>query len=485
MKKKLFFALIIATLFVCIFAVSASAAVTGSTSNEYGDVKTVEGIDTVSGYDTTSRAVLVNADGTYTTYPAYYIYNGSTGTNMRLDFSKLNEIVGENYSAASLIRVEVFENAKLNWTYQNCTSLIDVYLPDGVYFHYASFIGCSALESITLPQTGVTQIPTDCFNGCIKLTSINIPDTVKNLGARAFQNCNALSVIKIPEIATGVIPQDFRKITNGKASTPVTYIVPKTCTGINSQYSINGCNVQKIIFTGTSDSAFIADVTNDYESALSLIEYANHCEYYYNNVHNLISEEGNTCCGICDRCGNLEMFTEPKHTNEWIFNGGEAISYTTAFTAEHICKFCQTVEDSQTIGVILYSDGISYDEKDYTGVYEQIKVNKIALETYATLSGQEFDYGIFALAAGEAETSAPITKGQDGKAVASDDKTVYASFTGTEYTYLRIKITGLSNGSSIFCGAYLIIGDNVIYVSNKQEGAEVAKYTMVTKTTEE
>ena len=475
MKKKLFLALIIATLFVCIFALSASAAVTGSTSNEYGEIKYVEGIDTVKDYDTTSRAVLVNADGTYTTYPAYYIYNGSTGTNMRLDFSKLNGIVGENYSAASLIRVEVFAGSRLNWTYQNCTSLIDVYLPDGTYLHYASFIGCSSLESITLPQTGVTQIPTECFSGCIKLTSINIPDTVKTLGARAFQNCNALSVIKIPEIATGVIPQDFRKITNGKASTPVTYIVPKTCTGINSQYSINGCNVQKIIFTGTSDSAFVADVTNDCKSALSLIEYANHCEYYYNNVHNLVSEEGNTCCGICERCGKLEMLEIPKHNSEWIFNGGEDVSFVAEITAEHVCKWCKTVDNTETIAIIVSTDGYSTEDNG-TGVYQLTKVNKTALSRYAELSEQTFDYGVFAGIAAEDEGT-PLTLDENGIATAVDTKnTVFASFEGTEYTYLQIKVTGLNKDASIYCGAYLVIGEDIIYLADKKVGTTVSKF---------
>ena len=31
------------------------------------------------------------------TYPAYYIFNGSTGINMSLSFGKLNEITGEEY----------------------------------------------------------------------------------------------------------------------------------------------------------------------------------------------------------------------------------------------------------------------------------------------------------------------------------------------------------------------------------------------------
>lgn len=312
MKKKLFLVTLMVAMLVCLFALSVSA-VTGSTSNEYGTVTYVDGISEVKDYDTTSRAVLKNTDGTYTTYPAYYIYNRSTGENMRLDFSKLNTATGENYTAASLIRVEVFEKSKLNWTFQDCTSLIDVYLPDSVYFHYASFIGCSSLTTIDVPSAA-TQIPTDCFSGCVSLASIEIPTTVKTLGSRAFQNCNALSEIKIPENYTGIIPQDFRKITNGKTTTPVTYIVPKGCTGVNSKYSIDNCSVSTLIFTGNENSAFVTDLKTDASGWVSKITYANHCEYYFDNNHDakfnyVFTSFVEECYteGVCSRCGDKKI----------------------------------------------------------------------------------------------------------------------------------------------------------------------------------
>lgn len=312
MKKKLFLATLMVAMLVCVFALSVSA-VTGSTSNEYGTVTYVDGMSEVNGYDTTSRAVLQNADGTYTTYPAYYIYNGKTGADMRMSLTNLNTATGENYTSASLIRVEVFENSRLNWTFQDCSSLIDVYLPDSVYFHYASFTGCSSLTTIKIPSAA-TQIPTECFNSCVSLTNIDIPNTVTSLGKSAFQNCNSLSEIKFPEGYTGVVPQDFRKIINGKTSIPVTYIIPKSCTGVNSNYSLDNCNVEKIIFTGTSDSDFVKSVTEKASNWVSKIEYANHCEYYYDNVHDtemkyVFTSFVDECYeeGVCSRCGEKKI----------------------------------------------------------------------------------------------------------------------------------------------------------------------------------
>ena len=312
MKKKLFLVTLMVAMLACLFALSVSA-ITGSASNEYGTVTYVDGISEVKGYDTTSRAVLKNTDGTYTTYPAYYVYNGSTGTNMKVDLTKLNNATGEGYTKASIIRVEVFKDARLNWTFQDCSSLVEAYLPEGAYLHYASFTGCSSLTTINIPSTA-TQIPTECFNSCVSLTNIDIPNTVTSLGKSAFQNCNNLSEIKFPEGYTGVVPQDFRKIINGKTSIPVTYIIPKSCTGINSQYSIDNCNVGAIKFTGDANSAFMSNLATKKASWVEKIEFINHCEYYYNNQHNakynyVFTSFVEECYteGVCSRCGDKKI----------------------------------------------------------------------------------------------------------------------------------------------------------------------------------
>ena len=72
--KKIFLLACVFALF-CLLSLSVGA-VTGNASNEYGKITYVNGIDEVTGHDTTSRAVLRNADDTYTTYPAYYIFCG-------------------------------------------------------------------------------------------------------------------------------------------------------------------------------------------------------------------------------------------------------------------------------------------------------------------------------------------------------------------------------------------------------------------------
>lgn len=71
MKRILF---LFATLvLLCIFSLSVGA-VTGARSDEFGEVTYVSGVnENTEIKDKTSRVVLLNSDGTYTTYPAYYI----------------------------------------------------------------------------------------------------------------------------------------------------------------------------------------------------------------------------------------------------------------------------------------------------------------------------------------------------------------------------------------------------------------------------
>ncbi len=254
MKKKILLILAVMAMLCIVFAISVSA-VTGSSSNEYGEVTYVDGMNTVNGYDTTSLAVLKNADGTYTTYPAYYIYNGSTGSNMRLSFDALNEKTGESYTNASLIRIQVFANASLNHTYSGCTSLIDAYLPEGVWLHYASFNGCSSLTSISLPES-CTSIPNSTFKGCTSLTSIKLSSKTNSLSQGCFQNCKALVRIELPETVT-LIPQD-----GFHGCSALEYInIPRDCKSIGN-YAFNGCdkvvidlsNAEKLESIGSNNS---------------------------------------------------------------------------------------------------------------------------------------------------------------------------------------------------------------------------------------
>lgn len=61
---------------------------------------------------------------------------------------------------------------------------------------YAAFAGCTALESVAIPET-VTEIWPGAFIGCTSLGNINIPDAVKCIYDGVFWKCSSLTSLDI------------------------------------------------------------------------------------------------------------------------------------------------------------------------------------------------------------------------------------------------------------------------------------------------
>ncbi len=60
-----------------------------------------------------------------------------------------------------------------------------------------AFNECNNITEIQLPQT-ITSIGNYAFDGCSNLYSVNIPSSVTEIGSYAFRNCSALRNISIP-----------------------------------------------------------------------------------------------------------------------------------------------------------------------------------------------------------------------------------------------------------------------------------------------
>ena len=117
----------------------------------------------------------------------------------------------------------------------NIKSIKKIVVPDTVRtIGQGAFMGCSKLESLTIPFVGgshtanknivhlfgsVANIPTslktivitsatsidsNAFSGCNNVTSITLPSTLTSIGAYAFQNCSGLTSITIPDGVTSI-----------------------------------------------------------------------------------------------------------------------------------------------------------------------------------------------------------------------------------------------------------------------------------------
>jgi hypothetical protein len=76
-----------------------------------------------------------------------------------------------------------------------CIRLTSINIPESLTsIGYKAFYGCSSLNSIKIPE-GVTNIGASAFWGCSSLTSIKIPDGVTSIGYNAFEGCYNLDIV--------------------------------------------------------------------------------------------------------------------------------------------------------------------------------------------------------------------------------------------------------------------------------------------------
>ena len=141
---------------------------------------------------------------------------------------KLTSIERECFSECKSLTDVVFHDGittLCDGAFMNCTALLEADIPDSVHtmeydvfngctalksFDYPTslenvncwggiannFKGCSALESITVPE-GVTSIPESMFSGSNYLKTVDLPSTLTSLPQFAFESCSAMGDIYI------------------------------------------------------------------------------------------------------------------------------------------------------------------------------------------------------------------------------------------------------------------------------------------------
>lgn len=84
------------------------------------------------------------------------------------------------------------------YAFVGCKELESVNIPESVRnIGYGSFAGCSALSTVNIPSC-VNEIPDALFYGCSSLGSIELPSGVHTIGHSAFHGCSGLTEITIP-----------------------------------------------------------------------------------------------------------------------------------------------------------------------------------------------------------------------------------------------------------------------------------------------
>ncbi len=296
MKKKFLLIISVMAVLACLFAITSSAAVTGSTSDEFGEVTEIASITPPKKYgtyevDTTAKVVLKNADGTFSTYYTYYIYPSLDGTRgmSSPNFTNLKTAVGENYTAASIVRLELLSGmGKLALPSACASTLKELIIPDDTTIttfvaiknltalekiHIGSSVsslpasmleGATSLKEVTFGKDfALTEIPNYMFSGCTSLEEIRFPDSVTTFGSGVLRYCTSIKKVYFGKNADTIGTNFFTM----KAASPL-----KNHLQIYASSSIFVSSVPTSFGTNTAITNVTVYYVGTYDEALALTQ---------------------------------------------------------------------------------------------------------------------------------------------------------------------------------------------------------------------
>ena len=136
--------------------------------------------------------VICTYNVTSTTEETHLLYSGLT-----LSEIASMEVDGVNATVATGYTFTTTGEHAVKFTLKNNTTISD-----------SAFNGCSRLTSVVIPDS-VTSIGNQAFYSCKNLTSIVIPDSVTSISGFAFQNCPGLTSVTIPNGVTSISNSTF------------------------------------------------------------------------------------------------------------------------------------------------------------------------------------------------------------------------------------------------------------------------------------
>ena len=264
-----------------------ASAVANAVSFEYK----VDGNDVVlTGVKNPGETVTVPDFITVIGNNAFFNCSNIQSINIHKNVKSIGNNAFQNCAALSNVNFET--GSKLNSigdaAFYNCTALTSIDIPENVTTIKNKAFDGSGLKSITIPKNVVSienlafsdcksllnvdfedgsvldTIGEEAFKSCVKLTAIEIPDSVDTIDIYAFDSCESLEAVKLPENA------DLGKGAFSGCSSIKSIAIPsgilsiedylfRNCTSLQSielpadiayvgEYSFDGCTALESIF---------------------------------------------------------------------------------------------------------------------------------------------------------------------------------------------------------------------------------------------
>ena len=469
-----------------------------------------------------ARAVLKNSDDTYTTYPAWYVFNfvydwrGSYQYSTVDRLNALSEVTGETYTIEDIIRIEYLEFNAAGLQIARTSTATPAYFPNARYvrlpshFTSMSFFNGYNVEELVIPsECQFVTVGKAAALNCYMLKELILPNTVTTIQAEGinFYSKQSTSQLKLLNLGASLTTLGGTNAIGNCKIPGIRVIVPDTLDGATYGKSYFP-STAVVLFTGTKAQAeaFGFDYIMSYadyekagcEAAAGTIVWGyNKCDAFYGGAHIEKLAEGqidtNPCVITeCATCGakNIDVSSDETHS----FDSG-VIKYVNGFASagqfivscQNAGCVCNTNPDVTPVPAIYNCLGFAVKE-DGTSLTLGYTFNKEAYEGYIANNAENvISFGFVAYATYEDVSCSPLSL--NGGVVAPTDgaKTIFASMS-VNYAAYDFVIRGFDESTQNFniamC-AYTYDGSEIKYLCNNTDGVygayDVAYATTISK----
>lgn len=438
MKKRLIITLTMMLVFVLVLALSAFAKdINTGLTDTSGNPIVLPTYDSDGDSLTWYRVTTEPTNGTYYTYVSgentYYIVSVKTkiAAYVNDDYYLCYSYDGLKAGAWSgnimIMNLDGIKHAdgngpqKLNFVCEG-TPMTYAYIPASMTAlvgkngnkESSIFYACSSLVGIDFEAgSQITEMRTNGFYNCKKLTSIVLPENLTTIQSNAFVSLN------------------------------LELTVPKSVT----TFEVSQWASLTINFTGAEET--VAEWTYQPSS----VKYVNHCDVYYGSTHK--NSEKLTCIDAiaCVRCGLIKT---PALGHDFaIANGAKLVGLTyESFDGKgtkHIqCARvgCDEISTDEKAGEIITFKGYSVPENaSYKGINAGFRIDKELLRLYNELNEVDASLALFMVSS--KNQNANIEKILDGETLELVDgvKGINVKIESVNYTSISIEARGFDDST--------------------------------------